>query len=117
MALQYKVTIRGPKNAVANEPNDFRVWFSDYTGSLGSPAVKNLYQSGKIVAYPALEVTVNGTGADDTRPVCTALYEFDSAISREQFIMNSHEYGAEMIQWRDYLIGADFFFDGESIDT
>ena len=57
MAIQFKVTIEGPENAVANDAAAFRGWLKSYTGNSGSPAVKNLYQAGKIVAYPQLTVT------------------------------------------------------------
>jgi len=118
MAIQFKVTIEGPENAVANDAAAFRGWLKSYTGNSGSPAVKNLYQAGKIVAYPQLTVTENGTGVDNVRPVCTMLYEFDSALSREQFIHNSHEWGAEAIEYRNILQeNNNFVITGVSIDT
>lgn len=118
MAIQFKVTIEGPENGVANDAATFRGWFQAYTGTSGSPAVKNLYQQGKIIAYPALTVTENGTGVDNVRPVCTMLYEFDSALSREQFIHNSHEWGQESIQYRNLLLENNTFtINGVSIDT
>ena len=46
------------------------------------------------------------------------LYEFDTALSREQFIHNSHEWGEEQIQWRNLILENNYFtLSGESIDT
>lgn len=118
MAFQYKVTIQGPENAIADSAATFRGWFKQFTNNSGSPAIKNLFQAGKIVAYPQLTVTSEGTGEDNVRPVAEMLYEFDTALSREQFIHNSHEWGEEQIQWRNLILENNYFtLSGESIDT
>ena len=117
MAFQYKVTIKGPPALTATKAYDFREYFKHYTGNSGAPAIKNLYQAGKVVAYPEITVTVDGEAGLDVRPECTALYEFNTALSREQFIHNSHEWGEDAIAWRNLLIANDFQFSGESIDT
>ena len=117
MAFQYKVTIKGPPALSASDPSNFRTWFKAVTGNSGSPAIKNLYQAGKVVAYPEIVVTVTGEDNLDVRPECTALYEFNNALSREQFSHNSHEWGEDAIAWRNKLIASDFQITGELIDS
>lgn len=117
MAYQYKVTITGPVTAEASSVNEWRFLFAGITGHRGSPAVKSLYQEGKISAYPEMTSVVTGAGDDTVAPTMTALYEFPTTNDRENFIMSSHDYADESNNWRDALIIRGYSFSGESIDT